>query len=164
MKRSQIKRKAPDPQAQLKEALRESKKLFKNYDPKEWTKHFNKTNPIFGRGRLKRNKYGAVKTQCHDILHDSKLEAGHAKELRLAQKAGLISKLLFQHELSLIVEERLICIYIADFCYFHEGTKKYTIADSKGKETAVFRLKWKLAQATHPNFDFVMFKKPWIEL
>lgn len=162
MKRSQIKRKAPDPQAQLKEVLREAKKSFggKRLDgPIEYgtlqTKTWN---------TRKRNKYGAIKTYCEDIRHDSKLEAGHAKELRLAQKAGLIRDLEFQKDFVLTVNGKQICIYIVDFYYFHIGDNRWVGADSKGKETAVFKLKFKLTKAIYPAIDWVLFKKKWIEL
>lgn len=143
MKRSNLKRKTlPDPQRQIREAFKEAKRA----------------------SRFRPNKYGAIKTWESGIKHDSKLEAGHARELRAAEKAGVITDLEFQKDLVLTVNGKQICTYVADFFYFVKGSDCFTVADSKGKRTAVFNLKWKLCQALYPEYQYVLFTKPWIEI
>ncbi len=107
-------------------------------------------------------KYGNRKTVTSDgVVHDSKKEAVRWTELKLMEKAGLISDLKRQVKYELIpsqceyysevkngkvkhkykVLERA-CYYIADFVYQENG--KTVVEDTKGMRTKDYVIKRKL--------------------
>ena len=106
-----------------------------------------------------KNKYGAIKTQVDGILFDSKLEAFHYDMLKMQLLAGEISDLDLQHEMPLKVGGKLICTYIADYYYYDKAAQKWVVSDAKGVETDVFKIKWRLVAALHPEFIFELRKK-----
>lgn len=108
------------------------------------------------------NKYGAKKTWKDNILFDSKLESSIYEQLKILQQAGQISDLELQKEFTLNVNGKQICIYIADFVF--KVKDKIVVADAKGVLTDVFKLKWKLIQALHPENDYRIFKKGWVKI
>jgi hypothetical protein len=93
------------------------------------------------------NKYHAQRSGGYD----SRKEHRRANELRLMQRAGLISNLREQVPYELIPTQRgadgkvieRACSYIADFVY---DTKdgKHIVEDTKGVRTDVYRIKRKL--------------------
>lgn len=99
----------------------------------------------------KRNKYGAKKSGGYD----SKKERNRANELKLMQRAGLISNLREQVKYVLIPTQRnstggLLekeCSYYADFVYDKDGTT--VVEDTKGVRTPEYRLKRKLMLYVH---------------
>ena len=107
----------------------------------------------------RRNKYRAIKTRVDNIVFDSMLEASHYEELKLLQAAKEISDLVLQHELTLAVNNKQVCIYIADYFYFDIKEKKWVVSDAKGMLTDVFKIKWKLCQAIYPEFIYEIRKK-----
>ena len=58
------------------------------------------------------------------------------------QRAGLISDLKLQVTFPLVVKEKLICKYIADFTYTENG--KQVVEDVKGFKDRIYKLKKKL--------------------
>ena len=44
--------------------------------------------------------------------------------------------------------------YVADFVYFDTRTKMWVIEDTKGMETADFRLKWDYMRSQYPQYEF----------
>lgn len=44
--------------------------------------------------------------------------------------------------------------YIADFVYYDTGLKNWVIEDTKGIETADFRLKWDYMKSQYPEYVF----------
>lgn len=104
--------------------------------------------------RRKRNKFGAIKTVVDGITFPSKLEANRYKELRLLELSGAIAKLKRQVRFDIVVNQALICYYLADFTY--SENEKCIVDESKGKETAVWRLKKKLFQACYPHLELRM--------
>ena len=98
-------------------------------------------------------KYGNRKTQLDGITFDSKHEAERYAELKLMEKAGLISNLELQKTFVLIgtqrdkdgkVLERPVT-YRADFVYKDEHGKRIVEdAKSPATRTPVYRLKKKL--------------------
>lgn len=98
------------------------------------------------RGR-KRNKFGAVRTEVDGIKFHSKKEASRYLELKLLQADGAISELRLQVSYRIVVNNALICRYIADFVYVQDGQE--IVEDVKGKITDVYRLKKKLMKACH---------------
>lgn len=99
----------------------------------------------------KRNKYGATKSGGYD----SKKEHKRANELKLMQRAGLITNLREQVKYVLIPTQRdaagnLLekeCSYRADFVYDKDGVT--VVEDTKGVCTPEYRLKRKLMLYVH---------------
>lgn len=107
-------------------------------------------------------KYNAKKTWADNVLFDSKLEAGIYEQLKMLQQAGELSDLELQREFVINVNQKQVCIYIADFVF--KVRDKTIIADAKGVLTDVFKLKWKLMQAVYPEYDYRIFKKGWVKI
>jgi len=99
----------------------------------------------------KRNKYGAKKSGGYD----SQKEHHRANELKLMQRAGLISNLREQVKFVLIPTQRdsdgkLLekeCSYYADFVYERDG--KTVVEDTKGIRTPEYKIKRKLMLQVH---------------
>jgi hypothetical protein len=105
------------------------------------------------------NKYRAIRTKIGDQVFDSRLEAEHYLILKDKEKCGEIIGLETQHELSIGINNKHICIYIADYFYFDNSAQRWVVSDAKGVETEVFKLKWKLVKALYPEFIFEKRKK-----
>jgi len=86
----------------------------------------------------KRNKYGATKSGGYD----SKKEHKRANELKLMQRAGLITNL--REQVKYLEKE---CSYRADFVYDKDGVT--VVEDTKGVCTPEYRLKRKLMLYVH---------------
>lgn len=114
---------------------------------------------------MRRRKYGNTKITVDGIQFDSKREAARYQELKLLERAGVISFLQRQTKFQLIPEQhapsnavytkgprkgqrkpgKLLeheCSYIADFCYIQNG--ETVVEDAKGYRTEVYRIKKKL--------------------
>jgi len=95
------------------------------------------------------SKYHAKKTVVDGITFASKREATRYTELKLMQRAGVISDLRRQVKYELIPKqqgERAVS-YIADFVYTEGGQ---TVAeDVKGVRTPVYKIKKKLMLWRH---------------
>lgn len=111
------------------------------------------------RSGFRRHKYGAIKTTVGDLVFPSKLEATGYKELLLLEKSGIIKDLELQKELVLTVEGRQVCIYYPDYFFTKTCNGKQTVGEAKGKATADFRLKWKLAQILYPDYDYMLYQR-----
>lgn len=106
------------------------------------------------------NKFHAKKTEVDGIVFDSKAEARRWGELRLMEKAGLISGLQRQIPFDLTVNGHLICRYVADFVYVTRDSMETVVEDAKGVLTPEFRLKAKLMEAIHGIVIQVWQAKP----
>lgn len=99
----------------------------------------------------KRSKYGAKKSGGYD----SKKEHSRANELKLMQRAGIISNLREQVKYVLIPTQRdpdgnLLekeCSYYADFVYNRDGVT--VVEDTKGVRTPEYKIKRKLMLQVH---------------
>lgn len=98
-------------------------------------------------------KYGNKKTTVDGVTYDSKKEAQRGAELRLMERAGLISHLRTQVRYILIPAQRrdgkLVereAAYVADFVYTDNKTGETIVEDVKSPatRTAVYRLKKKM--------------------
>lgn len=102
--------------------------------------------------KSRRNKYHAQKSGGYD----SRKEHRRANELRLLQRAGVISGLREQVRYELIpaqrsAEGRVVeraCSYIADFVYTDQHGNTI-VEDTKGMRTDVYRIKRKLMLYVH---------------
>ena len=103
--------------------------------------------------RKKANKYHARTSGGYD----SRKEHRRANELKLMQRAGLISNLSEQVRFVLIPTQRstdgkLIereCSYIADFVYTDNATGRTIVEDTKGVRTKEYVIKRKLMLRVH---------------
>jgi hypothetical protein len=110
-------------------------------------------------GRKKRSKFGNKKgVHSSGKVFDSLAEMRRYDELLLLERAGEISHLETQPPLELqpkfkrgrkTIRE---ITYLGDFKYIEDG--QVVIEDVKGTRTAVFNLKWKMAQYHYPHIDF----------
>ena len=114
-------------------------------------------NPlIFEKSRRNQGiKYHNKKTEVDGIVFDSRKEAMRWHELRLMERAGLISDLKRQVVFCLIpnlkddsgkIIERAVK-YVADFCYIQNGMA--VVEDVKGIRTREYVLKRKMMLYFH---------------
>ena len=110
-----------------------------------------------------RPKYGNRKVELDNITFDSQLEATRYLELKAAFLAETIIGLELQpvFELQPAFRDntgawRRAITYRADFAYIENG--RFTVEDTKGYETRLWRIKEKLFRYTHPNVDFRILK------
>lgn len=102
----------------------------------------------------KKPKYNNTKVLIDNILFDSKKEGARYSELKLMEKAGLISSLVLQPKFELKVNGFKVATYIADFCYNDfrgKGSGDFisVTEDVKGVKTPVYNLKKKLMKAIY---------------
>jgi len=122
-----------------------------------------------GQGTKKPSKYRNVPVVVDNIRFDSKAEAARWCELKLMEKAGLISHLERQPEFKLASGGNPVLIrskrypngrqvkYKADFAYF-DGDKRI-IEDVKGMRTKEFILKKAFVEAQFPAVRIVEVTK-----
>ena len=102
-------------------------------------------------------KYGNKKTVIDGIPFSSKAEARRYEELKLMQKAKVITDLELQPRYDIIVNDHKCGFYKADFRYTDRETGKVVVEDVKGVKTAVYCLKKRLVKAIY-GFDVVEIK------
>lgn len=95
----------------------------------------------------RRSKFNAKKVSIDGNNFDSKLEADRYLELKLLEKQGVISELVFHKKYPLYVNNILICSYEADFVYKSNG--KEIVEDTKGFLTKEYKIKKKLMSAVY---------------
>jgi hypothetical protein len=107
------------------------------------------------------SKYRAVKTAIDGVIFDSKKEAARYQELKLMERAGLISELEMQPEFELIPaystkdgQKVRKIVYRADFRYMDRATKTRIVEDVKGMKTAIYKLKKKILLWRYPEIIF----------
>ncbi|MEZ3589628.1 MAG: DUF1064 domain-containing protein [Muribaculaceae bacterium] len=104
-----------------------------------------------GKASAKPSKYHARKTGTHA----SRKEHDRAAQLRLMQRAGLISNLREQVRYLLIPGQRVggrverPCHYVADFVYTDNATGREVVEDTKGFRTREYIIKRKLMLQVH---------------
>lgn len=99
-------------------------------------------------GSPARSKYRAVRTVVDGTTFDSKAEARRYAELKAGELGGLVHDLELQPEYPIVVAGRRICVYRADFRYYHIDGELF-VEDVKGFKTPVYRLKKKLVEAQY---------------
>jgi hypothetical protein len=98
--------------------------------------------------RAEMGKYHNKKTEIDGYVFDSQAEARRYQELALLKKAGEIHHLQIHPKYKLVVNDKLICTYSADFRYC-DSLGYWIVEDVKGVKTAVYQLKKKLMFALH---------------
>ena len=104
--------------------------------------------------RLRRNKYGAKKTEVNGVVFDSKLESKFYVELLFRKKAGEIKSI--QHQPKVYLSKAKI-LYKPDFFVIESSGKEYYV-DVKGFQTAVFNIKVRLWRV-YMNKPLIIIKK-----
>jgi hypothetical protein len=107
----------------------------------KWTlkdiEDFSKKKANAGQTLNIRTKYNNVKTDGFD----SKKEAAYFAELKIKEKAGLVTAIQCQVRFKLSV-----CVYVADFVYLNLESGCWDTVDVKGVRTATYRLKQKMME------------------
>lgn len=107
-----------------------------------------------------RNKYHNQKVKIGTEKFDSKRESRRHSDLLLLQRAGKISGLERQPKFKLLDKiswkgKTLRTIhYIADFKYIDEDGKA-VVEDSKGFQTALYKLKRHMFLCLYPEYKFI---------
>lgn len=94
------------------------------------------------------SKYHARRTEMDGIMFDSAAEARRYGELRLMERAGLVTGLELQPCYPITVNGTRVGLYRADFRY-QDSNGQQVIEDVKGVRTPVYRLKKKLVEALY---------------
>lgn len=96
--------------------------------------------------QVKRKWTNAKKQEYNGFRYDSGFEASYAAELDLRIKAKDIKSYDRQVNLDLVVNGYRVCQYRIDFVIHHnDGNIEYV--ETKGYQTDVWKLKWKLFEA-----------------
>ena len=97
------------------------------------------------------NKYSAKKIVLDGITFDSRKEARRYHELKLMERAGLISDLRMQEEFVLIPKcgKERPAKYHADFSYVENGKKVVEDVKSRATKTKDYILRRKLMNYVH---------------
>ena len=93
------------------------------------------------------SKFHAIRTIVDGITFASKKEAARYAELKLAERSGDIDSLILQPVFPIIINDKKVAKYIADFSYYIG--QKHIIEDVKGVRTPVYKLKKKLVEAQY---------------
>ena len=105
----------------------------------------------------RKNKYNAKKTKYNGRYYDSGLEAAYAENLDWRIKAGEIKEVTPQFKISIDVNGEHIANYYMDFkVILADG--RIEMHEVKGMETALWRMKWRLAKALNPDWNFILVK------
>ena len=106
----------------------------------------------------KRHKYNAKPIEFEGFKFASKKEFKRYLELKMLEKAGVISdlilqpKFLLQESFKYKGKTQRAIFYIADFEYIQDG--KRVVEDVKGVKTEVYKLKKKLFLKKYPDVVF----------
>ena len=114
---------------------------------------------------VKHNKYHNKKVLYDNIKFDSKKESKRYYELKLLEKAKLITELETQKKFELQEsfydnngKKQRAITYTVDFFYHDELKKVYIAEDVKGYATDVYKIKKKLFMYQYPNIVFKEIK------
>jgi hypothetical protein len=103
------------------------------------------------------NKFNAKTSNYNGRTYHSKKEADYAMELDWLKKAGQIKTITPQFKISLDVNSVHIANYYMDFkVELPDG--RIEMHEVKGMETDTWRMKWRLAKALYPEWNFVLIK------
>lgn len=107
--------------------------------------------------KKKQSKYRNVVVEAHGKRFDSKKEYGHYLFLLDKQNKGEIIGLECQRKFVMIVNDQIICSYVADFYYVKYSNGVAAVEDVKSsitRKNPVYRLKKKLMKACF-NIDII---------
>lgn len=99
--------------------------------------------------KMRKSKYGAVKTTVDGFVFDSKREAGHYCELKMEEADGKISSIEIHPSYNVEINGQHICRVVLDFRYWDKCNQRTRVVDTKGMDTPISKLKRKLVEAQH---------------
>ena len=105
----------------------------------------------------RRGKYNARKVEIDGYIFDSGAEGRRYEELKLLMRAEKISAIEVHPKYQLVVNEKNIGKYTADFQYYDFEKRAFIIEDVKGgnaTRTEAYRLRKKLVEAIY-NIEIV---------
>jgi hypothetical protein len=106
-----------------------------------------------GKAGARKNKYNAAGERIDGMWFASAAEGKRYLQLKSMMERNMIDNLRCQVKLPCVVNNRLICTYIADFAYVVIDDRGVGIRsiweDVKGMVTDVYKIKKKLVQAVH---------------
>jgi hypothetical protein len=106
-----------------------------------------------GKAGPRKNKYNAAGERIDGMWFASAAEGKRYLQLKSMMERNMIDNLRCQVKLPCVVNNRLICTYIADFAYVVIDDRGVGIRsiweDVKGMITDVYKIKKKLVQAVH---------------
>lgn len=106
-----------------------------------------------GKAGPRKNKYNAAGERIDGMWFASAAEGKRYLQLKAMVERNMIDNLRCQVKLPCVVNNKLICTYIADFAYVvidDRGTAIRSVwEDVKGMVTDVYKIKKKLVQAVH---------------
>ena len=106
-----------------------------------------------GKAGPRKNKYNAAGERSDGMWFASAAEGKRYLQLKAMVERNMIDNLRCQVKLPCVVNNKLICTYIADFAYVvidDRGTAIRSVwEDVKGMVTDVYKIKKKLVQAVH---------------
>ena len=109
---------------------------------------------------LRRGKFGAIRTEYRGREYASKLEAREAARLDLQRSVigkDRVVEVRAQVPVKLEVNGKLICRYICDFVVtYADGRTEWR--ETKGYDTATWKLKEKLFRAIYPERRLVVVR------
>jgi len=103
------------------------------------------------------NKFNAKTSTYNGRNYHSKKEADYAMELDWLLKAGQIKEIIPQYKISLDINGVHIANYFMDFKVITDDDR-IEMHEVKGYETDIWRMKWRLAKALYPDWNFVLIK------
>jgi hypothetical protein len=99
-------------------------------------------------------KYRNCRVKFEGKWFDSKKELAHYQWLKMLEANGNIRHLSLQPRFRLIVKNKKICTYVADFEYF-DVESGWTVVDVKGFRTKEYKLKKALFEVLYPRYNFL---------
>lgn len=93
---------------------------------------------------MEKHKYHNKPTVIEGVWFASRREARTYQTLVILERAGKITNLRRQVSYNLEVNGILICRYIADFVYRDVERDVNVVADAKGMQTQIYKLKKKM--------------------
>lgn len=96
------------------------------------------------------HKFNAQRTEVDGIFFASKREATRYSQLRLLERAGLISNLKCQVKMPVAINGIHVMTYIADFTYWDKSKGEVPVLvteDVKGFRTSEYKLKRRIIEA-----------------
>lgn len=105
-----------------------------------------------------KNKYNSKRTKYNGRYYDSAMEAAYAEKLDFRKKNGEIKEIIPQFKISIDINGEHIANYYMDFkVILSDG--RIEMHEVKGAETQLWRMKWRLSKALHPEWNFILIKQ-----
>lgn len=93
----------------------------------------------------KKRKYRNEPCIIDGIKFASKAEGAYYAKLKQREKAGEVGGVEMQRRFDIRgARGEVICVYVADFCFWDHTADRFRVIDVKGFETKEFRLKKRL--------------------